>query len=146
MREIGMSRSVRIWLGSAALLAAVALVGCGSGGKSTASGTVKLEDGTPVTNGMIIFESAKTTAKSEIGKDGTFKLRTGDQEGAEPGSYKVFFQGVNAESTDPKAYAKPLLDPKFNDPKSTPLKFEVSTDKSKNVFDVKVSKAPAAAK
>src|SRR5688572_23532437 len=72
------------------------LAGCdGSARLHPVRGTVTLEDGTPLTKGMVIFESidaaaVPVTARGEIKSDGTYQLgthQTGD--GAPAGKYRV---------------------------------------------------------
>jgi hypothetical protein len=74
-------------------LFAVGLSGCG-GGKYPVRGTVALDDGTPVTRGLIVFERADgsppVTARGNIGPDGKYALSTDKPgDGVPLGRYKV---------------------------------------------------------
>ena len=66
------------------------LVAAGCGGDATSvSGTVKLADGTPLTSGMVIFESDTTNVISNLDERGRFSLfqfRPGDK--VPPGNYQ----------------------------------------------------------
>lgn len=86
---------VRCRAAAAALLAALALgsAGCGSR-KYPVHGTVTLDDGTPLTKGLVIFErvdgGTPLSPRGNVGQDGTYALSTekpGD--GVPPGRYKV---------------------------------------------------------
>src|SRR6516165_3170592 len=90
------------------------VIGCGSK-LYPARGTVTYPDGSPVTEGSVVFESKdqeKTTmARGEIRSDGSFELGTfkpGD--GARPGKYRVLV----APKSDPNAVDKPAKKPPIN--------------------------------
>src|SRR5262249_150116 len=66
--------------------------GCGGETVFPVSGKVTYKDGTPVTDGLVIFEpvSQKSSARGEIRADGSFQLGTyKDTDGALEGDYKV---------------------------------------------------------
>jgi hypothetical protein len=77
------------------ILAALVLGLTGCGNKlHPVRGTVALDDGTPVTRGLIVFERVDggpaVTARGDIRSDGTYEMstyKTGD--GVPPGKYKV---------------------------------------------------------
>jgi len=75
------------------LLLALGTSGCGNK-LYPVRGTVTLEDGTPLTRGMVIFEGTpegvKVMARGEVKADGSYQLSThkpGD--GVPPGKYRV---------------------------------------------------------
>jgi hypothetical protein len=81
------------WRASLAALIVFALTGCG-GGTYPVRGTVTLDDGTPVTRGLVVFERVDggqaVTARGDIQPDGSYQLSTykpGD--GVPAGRYKV---------------------------------------------------------
>jgi hypothetical protein len=83
----------RWWATALAVSLTLSVVGCGSG-KYPVRGTVTLEDGTPLSKGLVIFERVEggppVTARGDIKPDGRYELSTerpGD--GALPGRYKV---------------------------------------------------------
>ena len=90
---------------SAGLLLAF-VAGCGGGGGADAtyavSGTIKFDDGSPVTQGSIHFRRAGSTAggggDGQIGSDGSFVVGTyTEDDGLSPGEYKVYLSSTGAE-------------------------------------------------
>lgn len=83
---------------AAALL--VGLAGCG-GGKYPVRGTVTLDDGSPLTKGLVVFERTDggpaVTARGNVGADGRYELST-DQpgDGVPPGKYKVLVNPLDS--------------------------------------------------
>src|SRR5947209_3370895 len=72
---------------------ALGLSGCGSS-KYPVTGTVALDDGTPVTKGLIVFERVDggppVTARGNVGPDGRYALSTDKAgDGVPPGRYRV---------------------------------------------------------
>jgi hypothetical protein len=99
-----------------------ALAGCG-GGKHPVRGTVTLEDGSPLTKGMVVFErndgGAPLTARGEIQPDGRYELSTdklGD--GVPPGKYRVLINSLDLSEVPDEKKNLPF-DVKY-------LKFETS--------------------
>ena len=113
----------------------ILLVGCGS--NVTTTGTITFPDGTPLTEGMIIFQDDLNEFNSNIRRDGTYSMwgiREGD--GIPPGAYSVSFRFPNymfAESAPVSA--------KFLDPDASGLAAEVSAGK-RNVFNFTVEPNP----
>jgi hypothetical protein len=75
------------------VLCAVALpaVGCG-GGSYPVTGTVTLDDGSPLTKGLVVFESSDGTsmARGQVQSDGNYQLSTSRPgDGVKPGRYRV---------------------------------------------------------
>ncbi|HEY1375372.1 MAG TPA: carboxypeptidase-like regulatory domain-containing protein [Gemmataceae bacterium] len=92
----------RRWTAGAALLAAVAvgLAGCASR-KYPVRGTVTLDDGTPLTRGLVVFERVEggppATARGNVGPDGRYVLSTEKPEdGVPPGKYRVLVNPLDA--------------------------------------------------
>jgi hypothetical protein len=115
-------------------LAAV-LAGCG-GGMTThpVSGKVTMPDGSPAKMGSVVFEQTGTTKPisciGPIKSDGTYKVEVDENtSGAPPGDYKVTVL-INDEA------GKPLIDPKYATPDSTPLAYTVKS--GTNTFDIKL--------
>jgi hypothetical protein len=82
-----------------AAVALLAAFGCGNG-KYPVRGTVTLDDGTPLSKGMVVVErsagGAAVTARGEIGPDGHFELSTdkiGD--GVPAGRYRVLINSMD---------------------------------------------------
>ncbi|MFT5524871.1 MAG: hypothetical protein ACI9G1_003764 [Pirellulaceae bacterium] len=109
------------------------LTGCGQSGPPTykVTGTVKFEDGTPLTKGTIMFDSGEVSAKGAVSEDGTFILGTTDAgNGAQDGQYAVYFTG-------PAATEK-LVAEEFCNGEKTPLSYKV--EKRANVFEIEVKR------
>jgi hypothetical protein len=78
------------------------VVGCGPGGPDVQSvtGTVQFADGSPLTQGQIIFVPvgqalAEVSPRGQVKEDGSYTLYTGEHAGAPVGSYKVYFLGAD---------------------------------------------------
>jgi hypothetical protein len=107
---------------AAAFITLTAAFGCG-GGKYPVRGTVALDDGTPVTKGLIVFERSDggppLTARGEIRPNGSFELSTDKPgDGVPAGRYKVLINSMDL-SDIPDEQKKLPYDVKY-------LKFETS--------------------
>jgi hypothetical protein len=78
-----------------ALFLIVFAVGCGPNNKVT--GKVTFPDGSPLTEGEVIFESPTLMAKGSIKKDGTYVMETGELKGVPQGTYQVSLGGFKFE-------------------------------------------------
>jgi hypothetical protein len=112
--------------------------GCGNGSYPV-RGKVTYADGTPVTMGIVVFESkdaAKAvTARGDIQPDGTYQLGTqkpGD--GAPAGTYRVL---VTPRVENPDA-PEVTFDRRFADFKTSGLEFEVKP--GSNDYPIQVTK------
>ena len=108
------------------------LVGCGS--NVTTVGTVTFPDGTPLTEGQILFQNDQHEFLSLIGANGTYSMwgvRQGD--GVPPGTYSVFFRFPNYVYLD-----EIPIDPKFVGAESSGLTAEVVRGR-RNRFDFTVT-------
>jgi len=128
--------------------------GCGSGG-ATVKGTVKFDDGTPLTTGYVKFIGNATEASGAIKTDGTYvlgELKAGD--GVKPGHYKVVVVGAMIIPPAPASQTSPskspargelppappptyLIDRKFETPATSGLTCEV---KGAMTYDITVTK------
>lgn len=130
------------------------VAGCG-GGVTTypVKGVVTIKGEGPLSVGQIIFTSNEITAKGAIQKDGSFTLTTTtDRElsGAPAGKYQVYILGAATyeDNTKLDSPSKILIDSKFNDYRTSGLKYTVEPDA--NMFEIVVTKpgtgpSPAAA-
>jgi hypothetical protein len=112
------------------------LLFCGCGQGKRVGGTVKYEDGTPVTTGTVKFIKMPYQWIGMINADGSYEmyeLKPGD--GVPPGTYQV----TVSASLDSGSNAIPvdLVDPKFNDPGTSGLTCEVNEN---TIFDIVVTK------
>jgi hypothetical protein len=121
----------------------VGVIGCGSK-LYPARGTVTYADGSPVTEGFVVFESKgqepRTTARGEIRSDGSFELGThkpGD--GALPGNYQVLVTPKSDPNAADKPSKKPPIHPRFGEFKTSKLEFDV-TAAGPNEFPIKVTR------
>ena len=127
-------------LAALAFLAGVA--GCG-GGRYAVHGRVVYEDGSPVTEGIVIGEMAegdrRVKAQGSVKSDGTFSWGTlvpGD--GAEPGKYRVVVVPRAVGEKEASQGVLPAVDRKFSNPQTSGIDFEVKP--GKNELNITVSK------
>jgi hypothetical protein len=133
------SRAWRVW---AALLLLGLGAGCGSG-LQPVRGKVTYPDGTPVTEGTVVFESTEAekavTARGQIQPDGSYELgthRPGD--GAPPGKYRVLVAPKNDPNAVDKPQRPPAFDPRFAAFNTSELVFEVKS--GANEFPIQVTR------
>src|SRR5262245_32274020 len=120
-------------------LMVIGAAGCGNQTFFPVSGKVTHKDGTPVTAGLVIFEpeNQKIGARGEIHSDGSFQLGTNSaSDGAMEGEYKVLVAPPPLPE-EGKRLRSPVH-PKYQNLESTPLKFTVTRDRSKNKFNIEV--------
>lgn len=136
------------WLLALVLLAGLSLAGCGGSNLYPAQGKVTFKDGTPLTAGWVVFESAtpgaKAGARGNIQPDGTFQLSTFKEgDGALEGPYRVAVMPPlpplppGAKEGTP---VRPLIHSRFQRPETSHLEFTVTPDKQKNDFTIVVEK------
>ena len=123
------------------------LSGCGQGETLVpVTGKVTI-DGKPLGTGSVTFEpdSSKGTkaqvAAGEIDAQGNYKLMSGGKEGAAPGWYKVAVIAQEpADSKNPYAIPKSIVNSKFRDVKTSNLSVEVVANPAPGAYDFKVTK------
>ncbi len=116
--------------------------GCG-GGRYPVHGRVVYEDGSPVTEGMVIGEKAegdrRVKAQGSLKSDGTFSwgtLSPGD--GAEPGKYRVVVVARAVGEKEASQGVRPAVDRKFSNPQTSGIDFEVKP--GRNELNIKVTR------
>jgi hypothetical protein len=117
------------------------VAGCG-GDLHSVRGNVTLDDGTPLTSGMVVFESKDmqptVTARGEIQPDGSYRLGTrklGD--GAPAGAYRVLI--VPPPPDDPRdRFVKPPFDERYTDFRTSGLEFVVQS--GTNEFPIQLTR------
>jgi hypothetical protein len=132
---------------------AVVLAGCGGSYSAPnlypAKGKVLLADGKPLTAGRVVFVSNKPsiTAAANIEGDGGFAFKAASGDGLPEAEYKVRIEsGASGGSKRPGGrlktnlpFATEYLDEDYSD-----LKAIVTTDESKNNFELKLAaKSPS---
>jgi hypothetical protein len=125
-----------------AAVAALCLTGCGDR-LYPVHGTVALEDGTPVTRGMIICERVDggpaVSAQGEIRPDGTFRLGTTKPDGGlPPGRYQVLINPMDLSDLPDDKKDIPF-DPRYLNFKTSGLELDVKGDTD---FPVRLAKSP----
>lgn len=131
----------------AALL--LGIVGCGSGNCSV-SGNVAFPDGSPLTKGIVVFESPSGTGKGALDSSGHYVLGFHSAtDGVPPGEYKVYIAMAStpdpnfvppANEPDAAKYIS-LVAPEFESAASTPLRCKVERS-GKHNFSVKAPPNP----
>ena len=110
---------------------------CGCGGGAAVKGTVKFDDGTPLTQGTVKFIGDATQAIGPIKSDGTYRLgETKAGDGVTPGRYKVVVDATTGGGSDGKPLTH-LVDPKFAEASTSDLACEV---KGGMTYDITVTK------
>jgi len=116
------------------------LTGCGTNVRVT--GTVSFEDGSPLTTGVVIFNSGKAESTAPIEKDGSYKVGTlKSDDGLPPGTYQVYISGAAlypqiGAMGQPLGSVVHLIDTKFTSPETSGLTCEV---KRNRIFDITVT-------
>jgi hypothetical protein len=126
-------------------LALILIAGC-SAGKTPlypVTGKVTLEDGTPLTSGVVTYipdtekgNTNKVMPGGKIGADGTYTLLSNDKSGAPAGWYKITV--VTDYPGAPQD--KMSIDPKYADSGKSELAREVVASPAAGAYDLKVSK------
>src|SRR5262245_58050508 len=118
------------------------VTGCGSG-RYSVSGRVLYQDGSPVTEGVVVGESedagTKVMARGSVQPDGTFRWgteRPGD--GARPGKYRVVVVPRALGDAETANGMLPAVDPKFSNPKTSGIEFDVK--ETDNEFNITVTR------
>jgi hypothetical protein len=119
----------------------LSVIGCGNK-LYPVRGTVTYPDGSPVTEGLVVFEGKdqEKPARGEIRSDGSFKLGTfkpGD--GAMPGKYRALVAPKFDPNAVDKPSKKPPFDPRFREFNTSKLEYDV-TAAGPNEFTIKVTR------
>jgi hypothetical protein len=107
---------------------ALGLPGC-AGGLYPVRGAVALDDGTPLTKGLVVFErvdgGAPITARGNVRPDGTYELSTGKPgDGVPPGRYKVLVNPLELSDVPDEQKNLPF-DARYTKFETSGLEFEV---------------------
>ncbi|MCF0233467.1 MAG: hypothetical protein HUK22_00650 [Thermoguttaceae bacterium] len=135
----------------AALLAAVALSTVGCGEMAQVTGRVTFPDGKPLTRGQVIFTDDYYMARSDLDKNGEYRLHTlRRNDGIRKGHYRVYFAGTLGFAEDEGAEeeqsldasmvlfsVRPLIDLQYASPNTSGFEVDV---KRRSKFDFTVYK------
>jgi hypothetical protein len=122
--------SRRVVATAALALLALGPAGCGAS-MYPVRGTVTLDDGTPLTRGLVVFERTEggppVTARGEVRPDGTYNLSTAKPgDGVPPGRYKVLVNPLDLSAV-PDEQKKLPFDLKYTKFQTSGLEFEVKS-------------------
>ena len=103
-------------------------------------GTVKFDDGTPLSEGCVVFVGDKTQAIGNIKSDGSYTMyETKPGDGVTPGSYRVTVTAQTGGSSDGEPLVD-LVDPKFASSGTSGLSCDVN---GATTYDITVTKPSA---
>ncbi len=117
-------------------LSVFVLTGCGD---PSVTGTVKYQDGTPLTTGTVILQNEKSQGLGELQKDGSFDLyqfKPGD--GLKRGVYKGYITG--AVAIDDNNATTFFLPEKYGDINQAGITYDSEKDKGK--LDIVIDALP----
>ena len=118
-------------------------VGCS--GNTQVTGHVTFDDGTPLTVGDVIFESATMQARGVLDQSGRYVLgSTRASDGVPPGQYRVYISGAMeptgrmiGDDRTPRPEMRSLIDTKHASPETSELTCDV---RGSTVFNITVSR------
>lgn len=115
--------------------------GCGRSDMHRVSGRVHFADGSPLRAGRVVVEydgAQRGGAWGRIKENGSFTIGTlSENDGMKAGTYRVTIRDAFEIPTDVRESAKPLVHPRFLDPSSSGLSFEVP---KQTTWDIVVEK------
>jgi hypothetical protein len=110
------------------------ILGCSHNVKTTGKVTFS-DDGTPLTEGTVVFETAGYLARGRLNQDGTYHLGSfSERDGLPTGTYNVYITGAVQYQDAPNGQTviNSLIDTKYSDPQNPVWKIEI-TPKTKQV-------------
>jgi len=133
----------------AAIFFGMAVLGCGQ--NHSLKGKVTYKDGTPVTAGIVNFESDKSLSRGTIQPDGSYTVGTHkDKDGIPKGTYKVYITGAEVPNETQKSGPvkldvmgnpiqqmvgyRQLVDRKYMTADNSPITCEIPVEN--NYFDI----------
>ncbi len=119
------------------------LLACGCSGNVPLSGKVTFsDDGSPLTTGMVFFESDTAQARGQLDADGNYRLGSVEStDGLKPGTYRVYINGAlidNPNAQPGTAPPLPLLDLKYDAGNTSGITVDV--DRSTRRYDFTVDR------
>ena len=145
-----MPKAGAAWLAAAAVIAAVAVAGCGRSDRlEIVSGEIVFTDGHSVVGGVVEFDPVEKDgrpARAAIGADGRFSLRSGSAVGARPGRYRVAVVQMNDPAVAAHHHDRPRVHPRFGRFDTSGLVESVTAGRANNLRIVVEPLAPSPAR
>ena len=119
-----------------ALMITLVLVGCGD---PRVTGTVKYQDGTPLTVGMVVLQNEKSQGIGELRQDGSFELyqfKKGD--GLKPGVYRGYITQAIVVNDNHRSFY--LIPERYSDIDAACIDYD--SDKNKGKLDIIIYALP----
>jgi hypothetical protein len=126
------------------LLCITLVSGCGGGKSSATLATVRGKvtvDGQPLTSGHVTLHpsvgepAGGGSMSGQISSSGEYTIHTDGREGAPPGNYKITVH-PSMVPTGGKEMPKTPFDPKYSDPNTTTLRYQVVTTAAPGTYDL----------
>ncbi|MDR3199797.1 MAG: hypothetical protein LBU34_18175 [Planctomycetaceae bacterium] len=109
----------------------------GCGGKAGVSGIVSFPDGSPLTQGFVIFENGSNQVSGTITETGYYQMgENGNTNGIKPDEYKVRIISESGGGSDGEPFVRYIAD-KYDNVNTSGLVCEV---KGNTVFNITVTK------
>jgi hypothetical protein len=113
------------------------VIGCSQ--RTSVRGTVRYDDGEPLTFGVVKFVGPKIQATGKIQKDGTYVMdEFNPRDGVTPGVYQIAIAGVFTGGGSDGTPVTWHIDPKFDNPGTSGLTYEVG--RKSVVHDITVTR------
>ncbi|MDO5580182.1 MAG: hypothetical protein Q4G69_03535 [Planctomycetia bacterium] len=118
------------------------ICGCGNGMKPLGGKVTFSDNGEPLKQGTVIFQTETYQARGNLNESGVYQLGSlKEKDGIPAGTYSVFVSGTEVEKGQdkngmPTGFIN-LVDPKFN---STECGLTFTVDGKTNTFDFKVDR------
>ncbi|MDR1383370.1 MAG: carboxypeptidase-like regulatory domain-containing protein [Planctomycetaceae bacterium] len=118
------------------MLTSACFSGCGE--RVSVSGTVSFPDGSPLTQGFVVFENGGNQASGIINETGHYQMgENGNSNGITPGEYKVRVISESGGGSDGTPFVRYIAD-KYDNTNTSGLVCEV---KGKTEFNITVEKS-----
>lgn len=138
------ARTFRVYCGA---LAGLLVAGCRPAEPlHGVEGTVRFSDGPAVSWGIVelLPVGDGTTARGQIGPDGTFRMVTGERPGVRPGQYRIVIR--QPAPADPAAldhrHAFPRVHPRYAAEETSGLSVDISAQGRTEQTEIVVERAP----
>lgn len=127
------------WCAAGVCCLILVIAGCGRGHGGAVSGRVTL-DGKPLDTGTVTFHptGGGPTAYGGIHPNGTYRVKTGTQQGLPPGEYRVTVLAATEPPTDGPSVPGQMITPaRYADPNQSGFQFTVA--RGSNQIDLELN-------